>query len=84
MDGRFTIVDFKTSKRLYLEHRIQLAAYSQLAKQHYGEKPDKYLLQLSKRDGSFHPHYFLGEDLRDELLVFKHCRDLHDLKESVA
>ncbi len=28
--------------------------------------------------------FAIVEDVQDELLVFKHCRDLHDLRESAA
>jgi genome maintenance exonuclease 1 len=54
IDGRRTLVDLKTSKRVYAEHHLQIAAYM-LALEECGETPaDCGLVVAVGEDGEFH------------------------------
>jgi len=50
IDGVMTLADFKTGKRLYDEHRFQLAGYAQLFIENGFPLPDEYLLLNIGRD----------------------------------
>ena len=78
------ILDLKTSKGVYPEHKIQIAAYGQLWNENYPDKPIQayYLLQLGKIDGSFHHHYW--PTLDQEWEAFVCLKKLHDLKKKIS
>jgi len=78
VDGILSLIDFKSTNDLYVEHRIQLAAYEWLYEEVYGEAIPTHLLQLGKEDGSFHHHRFT--DLSKELEAFELLCQLHRLK----
>lgn len=83
LNGRFALVDFKSSTGVYLEHRIQLAAYKHLVAQGPAEGgvPECHLLHLDKRTGSYHLHTY--PNLDREWQVFLHLRRLHDLRKDL-
>lgn len=59
VDGVLALVDWKSSKGIYPEHRFQTAAYVAAYEEERGVKVDKrYLIQLGKHDGEFHAHEF--------------------------
>jgi len=71
--------DLKTSKDIYADHRIQLAAYKHLWDEVHPEQPitgGLHLLRGGKEDGSFHHHWW--PDLNDEWEVFLLLRQLYD------
>ncbi len=78
------IWDIKTSTRIYLDHRIQLASYRKLyyEVEHLWLEPN--ILHLDKETGAFAHHgpAMLG-DMEALWRVFKHCRDLHHLRPMV-
>jgi len=57
--GRDCILDWKTSKDIYLENWCQLAAYRHLWEVNHPDRPveDAYILQLNKEDGGFSYHH---------------------------
>lgn len=77
------IVDLKTSKGVYPDHKIQVAAYGKLWNENYPDNPIQayYILQLGKEDGSFHYHYW--PELEKAWQAFLAVRKLHTLKKEV-
>jgi len=94
--GRPTLADLKTSKGVYANHKIQIAAYGWLwdnADREFidGEwrpwKPEYpleglALLQVGKEDGSFHYHFW--HKLTEAWEVFEHLLAIHKLKKLVS
>ncbi len=72
INGQQAIIDIKTSKEIYIDHRIQVSAYKKL----YNENFDSplttismvYILKLGKIDGGFSYHYL--PDLEKEWQIF--------------
>ena len=75
---RYLLCDLKSSTAVFLDHRIQLAAYSQLVTHRYKKPHDCMILHLSKETGQLTIHPF--SDLKAEWEVFRTCLKLHDLQ----
>jgi len=77
------ILDLKTSKDVYPDHRIQLSAYGKLWDENHPDDPVEgyHLLKVGKKDGGFSHHFWPYLD--KEWLVFMHLRDLHELQKEV-
>lgn len=81
--GVTSIVDLKTSKAVYPDHKIQVAAYGKVWDENFPDDPIQayYILQLGKEDGSFHYHYWPNLDKPWE--VFLSLLKIHNLKKEV-
>ena len=84
VNSRRVILDLKTSKGVYPDHRIQLAGYGHLWDENH---PDDlvtgfHLLQVGKEDGSFHHHYW--PSLTKEFEAFFLLRGLYDLQKQIG
>jgi hypothetical protein len=79
--GVLWLLDLKTSKAIYPDHKIQVAAYRKAYEEQEQEQIHEcHILQLSKEDGSFQ-HYRLSDEQVDYCWsVFLCCRELYDLK----
>lgn len=56
IDGHVSVCDFKSSNRLHKSYGIQLSAYKAMLREQMGiEAEDRWLVRLSKTDGTFHP-----------------------------
>lgn len=77
-DG-FTLLDWKTSKAVYGEHRIQNVAYRMQVKELTGVFPGGMLVRLPKDGGEIEPVALTGEEDDPEMLfdVFLHCLGMH-------
>jgi len=77
------IVDLKTSKDVYPDHKIQISAYGKLWNENYPDNPIKayYLLKLGKEDGSFAYYYWPNLDKAWE--AFQALLQLHQLKKEI-
>jgi hypothetical protein len=77
------ILDLKTSKDVYPDHRIQLGAYGRLWAETYpDDAPTGYhLLRVGKEDGSFAHHYW--PSLSDEWEAFLLLLKLHGLQKKL-
>jgi hypothetical protein len=54
VNGEFSVIDFKTSTRIYEEYYLQVAAYSKCVEDIYGDPVDKaYILRFDKQSGKF-------------------------------
>ena len=78
MGNRYTLIDFKSSTAVYLDHRIQVAAYSELIRHRYKKSHDVIVLHLNKELGSVTVHTLT--DLTKEWEVFKLCLRLDKLR----
>lgn len=84
LSGRRVILDLKTSKGVYPDHRIQLAAYGQLWDEAH---PDDsvtgfHLLQVGKENGAFAHYYW--PSLAKEFEAFFLLRGLYDLQKEIG
>ncbi len=82
IQNKVSIIDLKTSKDVYPDHRIQIAAYGQLYNHKYPEAPIEayYILRIGK-DGGFAYHYY--PDMENEWEAFKCLLKLHELKKTI-
>ena len=54
VNGEFTVIDFKTSTRIYEEYHLQVAAYAKCVESIYGEPVEgAYILRFDKESGDF-------------------------------
>jgi len=54
VNGVFSVIDFKTSARIYEEYHLQVAAYSRCVEDIYGETVEgAYILRFDKESGEF-------------------------------
>lgn len=70
VNGEFTVIDFKTSAKIYKQYHLQVAAYAQAITEMYGRDVEKGLiLRLDKDSGKYqtktfepleHVHIFLA------------------------
>ena len=79
---KYLLADWKSSSAVFIDHRIQLAAYSELVKHRIGKPHRCTIFHLSKETGQFTAHPF--DDLSRELRVFKLCLELDRLKKELA
>lgn len=75
-NGKLILGDIKTSKGIYLEHKIQLAAYYHLLIENNYKIDEVYILHLAK-NGEFASHKI--KELEDYWQVFLNCLSLHKL-----
>jgi len=77
----YVLIDFKTSKGIYPDHKIQVAAYKNIYEEATGGKVgDVFILQLGKEDGSFTYHKLSRQEIQTGWKVFKHCLALYKLQ----
>lgn len=79
---KWSLIDIKTSKDIHDEHRIQVAQYQDMYREHRNRLLEPYILHLNKETGEFQM-VPLG-DLTDELAAFERLRDLHDFKKIIG
>lgn len=80
-NGDLWLLDIKTSKGIYAEHRIQTAAYANAYEEQEQERiKECHILQLSKDTGSFQQHTLAEDEIKNGWEVFKLCRALYDLQ----
>lgn len=81
--GRRALCELKTSKEVYADHRIQLAAQGRLWNECYPDDPVQgyYLLRVGKEDGGFSYHYW--PNLEKEWTVFTHLLAIHRLQKEL-
>jgi hypothetical protein len=69
LNGKKALVDLKTSKGIFFEMRLQLAAYRNLLIEHGHEIESMHILRIDKESGEF-AHYQYN-DLSEEFEMFK-------------
>ena len=85
MGDDFVIVDWKTAKYLYPDHKIQLAAYTHMYEQEEPRAKIKYglVMRFGKEDGKFHQHTVSREKLETGIEIFKALITISQLKSSI-
>ena len=54
VNGEFSVIDFKTSNKIYDEYHLQVAAYGKCVEEIYGKPVEKaYILRFDKSSGEF-------------------------------
>ncbi len=81
VDGKLSLIDFKTSKGVFPEMRVQVAAYRALLEE-CGHKVEKvHLLRIDKESGEFNHHQM--DDLENEWKLFQALLAAYPLKQIV-
>lgn len=74
IDGKKTVIDFKTSKRVYTDHRYQLSGYWNAIEEEDGSKLDAGLiLHFDKETGEFGKYEIDRDEHAKNLPVFLAC-----------
>ena len=80
IDGELSLVDWKTSKAVYPDYMIQVAAYALLWEENYPDRPitgGYHLCRFSKTGGDFSHHYWSElEDAKQQFILFRQAYDL--------
>lgn len=64
INGELCVVDFKTSNKVYPEHRMQLAAYIKAEEEETKQKiKTGWIIQLCKNSGEVHTYKIEGEEI---------------------
>ena len=84
--GKKCIYDFKTSKGIYPDHKIQLAAYSKILQEMYPQVlvDEHHVIQVSKEDGGVTDHNIPATQIELGWEVFQHCVELYHLKKKMG
>ena len=81
LNGKFSLIDFKSSRQVWVDHRIQLAAYRELVRHRYNKIPATWILHLGKDEPAFGANYY--SDLTKELKVFRLCLRMYELSKDL-
>lgn len=78
IDDKFVIFDWKTSKGLYMDYLLQLAAYGSLVHENYEDTIQGYhLVRIDKATADFHHHSWSTMDIEREMfLLLRKCYGL--------
>ena len=85
LKGQLSLLDWKTSKGIYAEYLVQLAAYEHL----WNENRDEpitggiHCARFDKTTGGFSHHWWPSEALAPAWEAFLRLRDLYDLEKSM-
>ena len=80
-----TLVDFKTSKRVYDDHLVQLGAYKFMIEEQDGIEINKAILaRFGKETDDFEIRNFTKSDLNKGFKYFKVLREAFDLDKEVS
>lgn len=74
-----TLFDWKSSKGVYPEFRLQTAAYVHAWEEEHPDQriEQRILVRLGKEDGAFEPHVYPRETLRKDFDAFLGAQKLH-------
>ena len=78
--GKLCVLDYKTSKGVYGDMLVQLAAYRHGWEENFPDQPldgGHHLLRVGKEDVSFHHHFWL--DLDDAWTIFLHLLEIEKI-----
>jgi hypothetical protein len=86
VDGELTLIDIKTSKRIYPEMVTQLSAYLKLLEENgYGGIQTARILRIGRtEDEGFEEQVFRVADLADHWSLFEHCLSVYQLKKKIG
>lgn len=76
IDGKLTVLDFKTSKSIYNNYYMQVAAYAQAYKEEFEQPEQTAILRVDKNNGEF--EYKTVEDTSKHLKGFLGAKKLYE------
>jgi len=82
VDGQLALIDFKTSKAIYSDMLVQVAAYQQLLEENKYHVEVVKILRIGKDEAEDFEERNLG-NLDKQLRVFHHCRAIYNLQKDV-
>ncbi len=82
LDRKKTLIDFKTSSGVYLEHFCQLAAYMKLLEEHGHKIEQVRLLRLGRSETEGFDEKSVG-DLSNHWQIFLACQRIYDLQKVI-
>lgn len=79
VDGILSLIDWKSSKGIYPEYRLQCASYNHGYEEEFPDEhiEQRILIRLGKEDGVFEPHVYPRNTLRQDFAAFLGCLSLH-------
>lgn len=85
IDGIPTLLDYKTSKALYDEHIIQVAAYARLIEEAGHEVKDWKILRIGRdEDEGFEVRDIKKAQLDVAWEIFRHCLGIYEAKKALT
>lgn len=81
LDGKPSLLDFKTSKGVFPEMKVQVASYANLLVEHGYPVESVHILQINKETGEF-VHHRMG-DLTEEWELFKILAQAYPVKQKI-
>lgn len=82
--GKRYVVDYKTSKGVYNDHRAQVAGYRKAYVEETGEQVGSIIVHFSKETGEVSEYYIGDDDHAADLVAFLACLDLRRWDKSAA
>ena len=82
LNGKYTLVDLKTSKAIYDTHMIQLAAYKNLLEENGYKVEQVKILRIGRTDDEGF-EVRKQNNLETEFELFKHLREVYELKKKL-
>ena len=76
VNGQTVLIDYKTSKAVYNEHRYQVAGYRQAYEEEYGKLDGAFILHFDKETGECGVHALTDDDHKKDLPAFLACLTL--------
>jgi hypothetical protein len=84
VDGERTLIDFKTSENIYLEHRVQTTSYVRLLIENGRPVRKAIVIRLGRGiDDTLEVHYLGQEILPLYWKLFEHCLDIYELQKAI-
>lgn len=85
VDGVVSLVDWKSSKGVYPEFRLQTAAYVHAYEEEFLDQriEQRILIRLGKDDGAFEPHVYGRDSLRQDFQGFLGALTLYKRLQSI-
>ena len=78
--GEVCLLDWKTSRGVYVEHKLQVAAYIKLLQVNGISVPGgAHVVRFDKQSAEFAHYHFSNEALLPAWRAFRLCRELYDL-----
>ena len=85
VDGKVTLVDFKTGKGVYNEMFAQVSAYNELLKEHGIHTEEIMILRIGRNDDEgFEVRTLQTSDISSYFNIFKSCLDIYEVKKKVG
>jgi len=79
------LIDWKTSRYLYKEHKIQVAQYVHMLENQKKDRKFAYamILRFDKNEVKYHQHKVDRKKIEAGIVAFQNCLSLHNIKKSV-